>query len=69
MSGPGDQHILEKNGDAIQVRHGEYPGESIGVRVFVWRTDDKTLRVTLMGITESCAYDVTEDRIKKVRES
>ncbi len=69
MSGSNEQpYVLDKDGDALQVRHGEYPGDSIGVRVYVWRTDAKTLRVTLMGITDSRAYDVTADDIKKVKE-
>jgi hypothetical protein len=68
MSKPGDLHVLEKNGDDIEVRHGEYPGEHSGVRVFVWRTDKSTLRVTLMGISDSRQFDVTANSIEELPE-
>ncbi len=69
MSGPDERpYILESNDDALEVRHGEYQASGIGVRVFVWRIDADTLRVTLMGIAESCVFEVTADHIKKLKD-
>ena len=62
MSDPRTDGLELKHDDSIEVNHGDKPG----LRAFVWRTNDDTIRVTIMNIADSIAFDVTYEGIKEI---
>ncbi len=59
---PNHEIDLE-DGEHVEVRHAKH-----GLKVYVWRKDDKTLRVTPIG-PATPAWNITWDGAVKVKEA